>query len=312
MMHVVGRKRRPVNRLWAAVLLLGGGAAANEPPAFRFADVDSGSLGLWEGDRPVLVYRHGIQSKPGVPADRNRASYVQPLYGLDGEMLTDDFPRDHYHHRGLFWAWPHVRIGSAEHDLWMLRGVEDRFVGWRERTTDDGKATLDVANAWFVADRKVLDERVQLTVLPATSEGRVIDVALTWTAIDEPVTLWGAAGKSYGGLSLRFAPRRQTVVTTADGRQPKDLNLTRLQWADLSAQFQKSDATSGIAIFVDRTHPGFPPMWITRHYGFLGVGWPGIEPFTFQPGQPVCCRYRLWIHRGPFDPSAAKRIAQKP
>jgi hypothetical protein len=309
---VVGKWRWYGRRAWMAVLFLGSVVAANEPSAaFRFADVDSRSLGLWEGDRPVLVYRHGIQSKPGVPADRDRGSYVHPLYGLDGEVLTDDFPRDHYHHRGLFWAWPHIRVGSVEHDLWMLRGIEDRFITWRERSIEAGKAKLGVANAWHVGDKKVLDEQVQFTVFPATAEGRVIDVELTWTAVAEPVILWGAAGKSYGGLSLRFAPRKQTVITTADGRQPKDLNLTRLEWADLSAQFQRGDTVSGIAVFVDRRHPGFPPMWITRHYGFLGVGWPGVEPFTFQPGQPVSCRYRLWIHRGSFDPAAAKGVKQK-
>ena len=71
---------------------------------FRFKEITDKSLGLFESDRPVLVYNHGVLSKAGVPADRNRSTYVHPLYGLDGEVLTDDFPKDHYHHRGLFWA----------------------------------------------------------------------------------------------------------------------------------------------------------------------------------------------------------------
>src|SRR5687768_10502890 len=87
-------------------------------PSFRFEQVTTNSLGLWEGNRPVLVYNHGIISKAGVNASQNRSSYIHPLYGLDGEVLTDDFPADHTYHRGLYWAWSHIKIGEQEYDLW--------------------------------------------------------------------------------------------------------------------------------------------------------------------------------------------------
>ena len=185
---------------------------------FRFAPVDDGALGLWDGDRPVLVYNHGVRAKAGVPDDRRRSSYVHPLYGLDGEVLTDDFPKDHYHHRGLFWAWPHVRIGPKEYDLWMLKGIRQQFERWTQRKADRGTAVLGAENGWYVGERRILREEVRFTVAAATAEGRAIDVALTLTALDDPVTLRGAEGKGYGGLSIRFAPRRGTAITTADGR----------------------------------------------------------------------------------------------
>src|SRR5690242_10439063 len=97
---------------------------------FRFTDVNDKSLGLWEGDRAVLVYNHGILTSTNTPADRARSSYVHPIYGLDGEVLTDDFPKDHYHHRGLFWSWPHVKVGDQEVDLWMLKGIRHEFARW--------------------------------------------------------------------------------------------------------------------------------------------------------------------------------------
>src|SRR5687767_7565410 len=82
--------------------------------AFQLSTNGEGSVQVSEGNRPVLVYNHGVISREGVPADRARSSYVHPIYGLDGEVLTDDFPKDHYHHRGLFWAWPHVKVGNQE------------------------------------------------------------------------------------------------------------------------------------------------------------------------------------------------------
>ena len=74
--------------------------------------------------------------------------------------------------------------------------------------------------------------------------------------------------------------------------------MTRLAWADLSAQFSGAPKPSGAAIFVAGTHPDFPPMWLTRHYGVLCLGWPGVEAKTFPAGEPIRCQYRIWVHRG--------------
>ena len=39
----------------------------------------------------------------------------------------------------------------------------------------------------------------------------------------------------------------------------------------------------------------------TRHYGVLCLGWPGVNPKTFSPGETIRCRYRVRIHRGTPD-----------
>jgi hypothetical protein len=43
---------------------------------------------------------------------------------------------------------------------------------------------------------------------------------------------------------------------------------------------------------------------MTRDYGFLAVGWPGVNSKTFAVGQPRTCRYRIWIHDGARDAAA--------
>lgn len=268
---------------------------------FHFTNTTDQSLALFEGGRPVFVYNHGIIHQPGVPADRARSTYVHPLYGLDGEILTDDFPKDHYHHRGLFWAWPHIRIADQHYDLWMLKGIEHRFVRWLAREADASSATLGVENGWFVGNRKVVQEEVWFHTAPTDRDARALDVELMWTPLSEPLTLEGAEGKSYGGLTLRFAPRTHTVITTPLGQGEQDLSITRLPWADLSARFAGSVQTSGAAIFVASDHPDYPPEWLTRHYGVLCLGWPGVKAKTFQPRETIFCRYRVWIHRGASD-----------
>jgi hypothetical protein len=274
---------------------------------FQFKAVDDKSLGLWEGDAPVFVYRFGEMSLPRVPAAGTRSSYVHPIYGLDGEVLTDDFPVDHYHHHGLFWGWPHVTIGGREYDLWKMRGIRIEFERWLAKETSEGRANLGVKNVWLVRDKPAVSEEAWFEVHAATREGRNIDVTLKWTPTDEPVTLRGAEEKSYGGLSLRFAPRTETVVMVPTGQAREDLLITRLPWADLSGKFAASTSDvshSGAALFVHPSHPDHPPEWMTREYGVLCVGWPGVGSKTLPPGETATCRYRVWIHRG--APTAAE------
>lgn len=290
--------------LIGAILVVGAAFPALAELGFRFAEVDAGSLGLWEADRPVLVYRHDLVKPEGVPADRFRSTYIHPLYGLDGEVLTDDFPKDHYHHRGLFWAWPHVGVGGQETDLWMLKGIEQRFVRWLTRETRADAAMLGIENGWYIGASKVMQERVWVTVHPATDTQRAIDFEFTWQPIGKPISLAGAEGKSYGGLTLRFAPRTDTVITTPLGVSKDDLYMTRLAWTDLSARFAGQSASSGAAILVSPDHPDYPPMWLTRHYGVLCLGWPGVESQTFPPDKAIRCGYRVLVHRGNLEHEA--------
>lgn len=280
------------------------GTAADRPAVFNFKAIDNSSLGLWQGDRSVLVYNHGEIPFSAGSRTRTRAAYVHPIYGLDGEVLTDNAPADHFHHHGLFWAWTHVRIAEREYNFWEGDDVRIRFQQWLARQANGPSARLGVENGWFVGDKRVMREELWLDVEAVTEQGRNIDVTISWTPTEEPITLSGAVGKSYGGMSLRFAPRRNTIITVPKGRATDDLLITHLPWADLSAQFNDAPSTSGAAVFVHSSHPDFPPEWMTREYGLLAVGWPGVSPKTLPIGKPVTCRYRLWIHRGVPDSTA--------
>jgi hypothetical protein len=165
---------------------------------------------------------------------------------------------------------------------------------------------LGVENGWFVGDKKVMNERVWLRTFPATQGHRVLDMDLVFIVGDKPITLAGAPGKSYGGLNFRYAPRKDTVITEPRGKTTADLLDKRLAWADLTAQFVGAPQPSGAAILVPPSHPDFPPPWLTRHYGILCVGWPGVKPRSFQPGETFRLSYRIWIHARPGEPDALK------
>jgi hypothetical protein len=277
-------------------------AGSCEPyePAFRF-DQDDAHLRLFEGDRPALTYNFGMMLPEGVPENRRRSSYVHPLYGLDGEIISDDFPKDHYHHRGLFWSWPKITVGDRNYDLWAISGVLTQFEEWLGREVGPVCAVFGVRNGWYVGEERTMEETVWFRVWRAGEVGQAIDVALKWEAQKEPVTINPKDAKGYGGLCLRFGPREDTVLTTVQGKQDQDSNLQPSPWADLSARFGGRAQASGAAVFIDADNPAFPNGWCLRHYGFLGVNWPGADTFTLRPGEPVELRYRVWVHRGGAD-----------
>ncbi|MGQ9563952.1 MAG: DUF6807 family protein [Thermogutta sp.] len=272
------------------------------PSAFRWEETSEATLTLYEAENsPIFAYNFGPIINPKVPANdprRTRSCYVHPVWGLRGEVLTDDFPRDHYHHHGIFWTWPHVVIRDQEFSLWEDKGaLRQRFHKWLCRETSPNFATLGVENGWMLDDECLLTERVWITVYRTGSLGRFIDIDL-FLLPHVPVTLWGAEGKSYGGLTMRFRPpaQKEAMITVPDGLTTDDLYETRLPWADFTSRFGETEVLSGGTIMVAPTHPDYPPTWLTRHYGPLCIGWPGIQSRTLEPGSSTRLSYRLWIH----------------
>ena len=249
-------------------------AGGEDPGQSAFAIQENGDVALkvLEGERPVLNYNFGVITNAEVPEDdprRTRACYVHPVWGLDGEVLTDDFPKDHYHHHGIFWSWPHVQRDGKEYDLWVGRGIQHRFVRWLCRETGPVAAVLASENGWFIGEEKAVIERVWLRVYRADQDRQTLDVEFEWIPVGKPLTLWGAEGKSYGGLTIRYAPREKTVITVPEGRTTEDLLETRLNWADFTGIFAERGEPSGAAILDSSApsrlsaHVAHTPLWLS-------------------------------------------------
>ena len=276
----------------------------SQEPSFSLDDNGSGRLTIVENGNPVLGYNFGMQLPEGVPERYRRASYIHPVYDLKGNVLTADFPSDHYHHRGLSWMWPKIFIDSVRYDLWHifgnkgeLEGIHQVFQKWLVKEVGPICATIGAQNIWKLeSGQKVMDESVYVKVFRETNGARAIDIKLIWKA-NASIGIEGQTKKGYGGLNLRFAPRKETQITSNLGME-KDSDLKRLPWADQSAMFSDNDYFSGISIFQQKENNNYPAGWCLRHYGFLGVAWPGIERYTMEPGESLTLSFRVWIHQG--------------
>jgi hypothetical protein len=272
-------------------------ALAQAPLAWK--DLGDGRVELSEGGKPALVYNYGPQLRQGAPENKRRCCYIFPVYTPAGISILDDFPKDHWHHRGLFWSWPVVEAGGKTYDLWMNFTVTERL--GRSPVTAAGarQARLETENFWQADGKDLVREDLRMTVFPAEGSAREMDVELTWTALNEPVTLKGSReeGKSYGGFSARFADRESTVVR-ADGQVlAKDEDRNPRGWAELEGVYGGKRAL--FRITPDPKDLGAPYQWCLRHYGFIGASFPGRtdteDGYTLHPGKPLTLRFRVRI-----------------
>jgi len=162
-------------------------------PRFFLKPVADKSLELLEAEHRVFTYHHGVMSREGVAERYNRSNYFHPVYGLAGEVLTDDFPKDHYHHRGIFWAWTSVLVGneSKKYESWIPSNFNYVFERWLCREVRDVAAVLGAEVSWQAGGKKVVHEEWLVTVFPETDAGRAMDFEIVWTAQAQPVTLKG-------------------------------------------------------------------------------------------------------------------------
>jgi len=279
----------------ALLILLCCAGAAAAADRFVFKDVTPQSLELSENGTPVYVYNHGMMLANGAPEDRRRSSYVHPLYAPNGAIVTDDFPKDHWHHRGVCWMWPIVIIDGKTYDEWMKMEVKQKFVRWAAKKAGRDRAVLAAENGWYLGDRRVAKEEVEIVAHPESGGKRDLDFTLRITALDSPITLQGemANKKGYGGFNIRFAPRENTVVRTPGDDHAADSDMKPLPWAELAGTYNGKRAAARIT--QDKGNPGYPNGWCLRNYGFLGANYPGLEQFTLQPGKPLTLKYTVTV-----------------
>jgi hypothetical protein len=268
-------------------------ALAAPREGFTLRDISASSLEISEQGRPALVYNHGMMLAEGVKEQYRRACYAHPVYAPDGTVVTDDFPKDHPHHRGLCWSWPIVKFDGRTHDVWAVSGMHQRFVKWKRRAAEARRAVLHVENGWFVGAKQAVREDVELVVHAARAGRRAIDLNLEFEAVGEPVEIAGREVKGYGGFGVRFAPRTETVIRTERGVEEKDTDLVRHPWAELEGVFQGRRA--GMRIEDDARNPGSPAAWCLRHYGYIAPNCPGLASIVLRPGAPLQLRYRITV-----------------
>jgi type 1 glutamine amidotransferase len=262
---------------------------------FQFHDVNSKSIELAEKGSPVFSFNYGTMLKEGTAPDRARCCYLYPVYAPNGVIVTDDFPKDHLHHRGISWMWPVVVVDGKTYDLWTIKGILDRFEKWERKKAGKNKADLTYQGGWYIGDRKVVQENVEIVAHSLVEGRRDLDITVTLhSAGGAEVSIGGTHehDKGYGGgLQIRFAPRTDTKIRTAAHENAPDSDRVPAAWAELTGNFDGTITTTRVT--EDSSNPGAPNGWCLRHYGFVGVEYPGLELRRLDSKAPLTMKFRV-------------------
>jgi hypothetical protein len=272
-------------------------------------ETDEGFI-ITEADEKVMSYQRRHKSINGKFL---RANYIHPLYGLDGQILTEDFPTDHPHHRGIFWAWHQVWLGDKKlGDSWATQDFFWDVYDAKILDIDSKSRALQVhvlwkSPLWTDADGKkkaFVKETTTIRVHRAQNDIRKIDFEIKLLALEDDMRLGGSEDvKGYGGFSTRILlPDDLSFTGTGGPVEPTNLSVEAGPWLDFSGDFGNDGNTSGLTILCHNSSPGYPQRWILRRKGSAqNPVYPGRHPVVLPRNKPVILRYRLMIHRGKLN-----------
>lgn len=277
-------------------------AAGDAPAGLTIkADEARNFYDITEGALPVLRYNHGTVPPPaGTDTNYARGDYIMPLFGPTGEVLTDDYPKDHPHHRGVGWSWPVTRWGQEVRDIWAVQGVWARPVAMRRVEVGPVFALLAAENVWQWGDTNpIVREAVVIRAFRRSGGERLVDVEVRLTALADGVAIGGRPHGGYGGFGLRAQPAQRRVITRfTDGPGV----TPRRSWLDYSGVFAGGSGPAGLAIFEDTANLFYPnPLLKYPDLNYVMPAFPGEREVALSKEKPLVLKHRLWIHAGPAD-----------
>ncbi len=313
MSHAFMQQGVPCHFRW--VLFIAATLCACEEASARMRILEESATGRYtiaDGDKPVLVYNFntvpvpvGVTGKYAVA----RCDYVHPLYGADGEVLTQDYSPDHPHHRGLYWAWPEVSWKGEKRDLHALQGVYARPVRIDRKNITNGCAVLVAENVWKWGDTEpIVSERVTI-IVPHAEQGRprTIDFTLRFQALAEGVTLARRGQTHYGGFNMRLSARTEQKIATHTGEPGQ---TPRQAWACLTGIPPEGRQPVSVILLQALDNPEYPGDWIQYpNLNWLQPAFPSQKTaYELKREAPLTLRFRVVVLTGDTDATTLKQL----
>ena len=266
-------------------------------------NTESGLLLTEKGDS-VLFY----QTKPkSLNGKFERCNYIHPLWAADGTVLTEDFPADHLHHRGIFWAWHQINInGKQICDGWELKDFVQEVTGVETEITKSGNAIIKTRVEWKSPlwqvngeSKPFIRENTVITVHQQNGNFRRIDFEMSMLSMTENLSLGGSADvKGYSGFSVRMKLPDDVSFLGKNGIvTPENIAVKSPGYVNVSGSVLKNGGRGGIVIIDNSTNPDYPQYWILRARNSMqNAAWPGNKLFPLSAKTPLVLKYTLLVY----------------
>lgn len=274
--------------------------------------VKEGGFLFIEGKDSVCFYQKNMKEQEG---EYGRCNYIHPLYGLDNTRLTEDFPADHLHHRGVFWAWHQILINHQQvADGWELKNFRQKVIDLEFRqlkgigylnTTVDWSSPL-----WQNGEKPYLQEKTSITMYPKNGNYRRIDFEIKLKALTDRLLIGGSDDeKGYGGFSVRlklpvdvgFSGEKGSIV-------PTNTAVESGNFLKIDGSFLKSENKGGMVLAGNPQNPAPSNSWILRKAASMqNIAYPGRQPVSIPFDEPLVLKYSLLIFTGDMNLKQIKK-----
>jgi hypothetical protein len=276
------------------------GAAATFP---KVECVDDGKgLTITVAGKKVLRYNHAVIEQPDPVF--SRSGYLHPIWTPSGKVITNDSPKDHLHHHGIWSAWTSSEFEGRKSNFWESKAKQGRIECVKVEETFSGpvfggfKARHRFINLNGAAEKVVLEEVWEVRVY-ALSDRFVFDLVSTQTcATDQPLVI---KEYRYGGIGFRgsadWEGKTGVDFLTSEGKGRVDGHATQAKWVSAFGKIGGAEASIGFL-----GHPSdfrFPqPLRIHPDEPFFNWAVPQGGTFSIEPGKPYVARYRFIVADG--------------
>ncbi len=260
---------------------------------FRVDETEEGVM-ITERGKKVLFYQINPKNADG---KYERCNYIHPLWGLDGNVLTEDFPEDHLHQRGVFWAWHQIWIdGQRIGDGWEIKDFEQQVVDVEFISKEKGIALLKTevdwkSGLWLKNGIKIpyLKENTSIEIYPQKENYRRIDFEISLLALEENLSIGGSEDvKGYSGFSVRMILPDDVKFNGPDGEvEPQNEAVQSEGYVNISGSVGMENKSGGIIMVDYPENPAYPQPWILRKKKSMqNVVFPGREPIIVSTEWP--------------------------
>jgi len=249
-----------------------------------------------------------------------RGGYLHPVLAPSGRLVTDDYPSDHYHHHGIWFAWTKTEFEGAHPDFWnvgdgtgkvQFEGVDRTWTGPVHAGFKSRQSYIAITGG---VSKTALNEQWDVRLYNVGQGGKgkryfLFDIVATQEcASSSPLVL---EEYRYGGMGVRghrdWKDKSKVSFMTSEGKSRENGNATRGRWVHISGPVDNQIA--GIAVL---DHPGNfrspQPLRIHPDDPYFNYAPSQLGRFEIKPGEKFVVRYRYVVADGAADKAELDRL----
>ena len=287
--------------------------------AVRNADDVAISVKGSGGGAPVVQYVGGAGALPApeIKPTFRRGGYLHPVRTPSGRIVTDDYPADHRHHHGIWFAWTRTVFQGRAPDFWNMgdgkarvefEALEDVWSGAvhggllaKHRYVDltSGSPVTVLAEQW----------RTRVFAGSAAPRHHMFDVEVAQTNVTgDPLLL---PEYHYGGIGVRgaasFVRLENVQFMTSEGKDRATGDGTESRWVVISGDVDGRRAS--LAILAHPANFRAPErMRIHPTDPYVSYAPSRSGPWVIAQGATHTARYRFVSFDGPPDAAELRRL----